>query len=177
MKWDKKRWRTLWALVAIEYEHPIFAKSRTPAILMAIDVLGEITTLSSISKATDAKSAAKSQKQPAANKDAFTCRIRRITLIICHKWIILSYQKNLNSITQGITKVQRQCHFMHSKFLMLIWSNPQLKWIRISLIDASHIKIHQSWDLFEIVIGVVMKNSTYTSQFETIIICILDLTY
>lgn len=57
----------------MEFEHPIFAKSRAPANLTAGTVSNEVTMLTSISNTTHAKSSDNSEKHPAANNDAFTC--------------------------------------------------------------------------------------------------------
>lgn len=56
----------------IECEHPNFANTRAPAILMAKDVV-EVIKLTKIAKKTCAKSSANWLMHAAANIDAFTC--------------------------------------------------------------------------------------------------------
>uniref|UniRef100_A0A2P2MFA2 Uncharacterized protein LOC105647182 isoform X1 n=1 Tax=Rhizophora mucronata TaxID=61149 RepID=A0A2P2MFA2_RHIMU len=73
--------RTLYALLAIEYEQPNFAKTRTPASFTVDKVSDDVNILNIISKTTTEKSSASSLKQPAANKDAFTSNILEETML------------------------------------------------------------------------------------------------
>lgn len=64
----------MYALLATEYEHLNFAKTRTAANFIGKDTAGVFTMLNSISNVIHAKSSDISQKHPAANNDAITCK-------------------------------------------------------------------------------------------------------
>jgi hypothetical protein len=64
----------LYAFFATEYEDLNFAKTCAAANFIGNDSSGEFIMLNSISNVIHAKSSDISQKQPAANSDALTCK-------------------------------------------------------------------------------------------------------